>query len=204
MTDRRLEKFKRTLLLRQTNLTVILENVLDSHNIAAVTRTCDAVGIGEVYIVHTNEISYCKLAKANPMGRKASGGVLKWVKMCHFKDIESCYAAVRQKYDRIYTTHLAEDAVALHDMDLTQSVALVFGNELEGVSEKAVSLSDGNFMIPMMGMIPSLNISVACAVSLYEACRQRTAAGMYDEPDLSAIERKTLLDTWLERELRRR
>ena len=200
MNQRRLNKFERTLAQRQNNLTVILENVLDSHNIAAAMRSCDAVGIGEVYIIHSDEISYCKLSKGHPTGKKASGGVMKWVTMHHFRDTESCYGAVREKYDHIYTTHLSSDAVSLYDMDMTKSMAIVFGNELKGVSKKAVELADGNLVIPMMGMIPSLNISVACAVTLFEACRQRNLAGAYGNPTMAEELRESILQQWIERE----
>ena len=87
---------------------------------------------------------------------------------------------MKSKYDKIYSTHLSKDAVSIYDLELTQSVALLFGNEHEGCTEEALSYSDGNFIIPQYGMVRSLNISVACAISLYEAQRQRLKAGRYN------------------------
>ena len=90
---------------------------------------------------------------------------------------------------------MSSDAVDLHAIDFTQSIALVFGNEHDGVSETLRGLADGNFIIPQVGMIPSLNISVACAVAIYEAFRQRKAAGLYDhnaQPHPEAEQIKTL------------
>jgi tRNA (guanosine-2'-O-)-methyltransferase len=84
----------------------------------------------------------------------------------------------------------------MHELDLTQKVALVFGNEHDGVSEETIALSDGNFIIPQVGIIQSLNISVACAVTLYEAFRQRKAAGQYDETQLEQARLRTLQTEW--------
>ena len=87
---------------------------------------------------------------------------------------------MRQRFDKIYTTHLSKDATGLYELDFTQKVALVFGNEHGGLSEETIALADGNFLIPQVGIIKSLNISVACAVSVYEAFRQKRDAGHYN------------------------
>lgn len=195
MTPQRRQKFWNVLQKRQSNLTVVLEDVMDAHNIAAVLRTCDAIGVGEIYLIHSPELKYCKLGK-HQRGKKSSATALKWIDFHQFEDTATCLAAVRQKYDKIYTTHLSNDATELYDMNLTQSVALMFGNEREGLSETALAHSDGNFTIPQVGMIPSLNISVACAVTLYEACRQRKQAGLYAAPNLSQQEQQALFDAW--------
>lgn len=177
MTPQREEKFRRVVAKRQFNLTVVLENVHDPHNIGAVMRTCDAVGIREIYVLYTeNQLTEETLQ----VGTSAASGAKKWVEVHLFEDPKACFTAIRQKYDFIFATHLAEDAKSLYDLDLTASVALLFGNEKDGVSETSLGFTDGNFLIPQMGMVQSLNISVACAVSLYEALRQRQVAGLYD------------------------
>jgi len=200
MTDRRIQRFWEVLNKRQRDLTVILEDVHDMHNVAAVMRTCDSVGIKELYIIHTESIKYCKLSNLLK-GRKSSGSANKWVKLHLFDDVVSCFEVVRKKYKHIFTTHLSEDAVEFYKLDLTESVALVFGNERDGVSKRTLELSDGNFHIPQVGMIQSLNISVACAVTLYEAFRQRKQAGLYDAPSMSETNRQQLFDFWEEREV---
>jgi tRNA (guanosine-2'-O-)-methyltransferase len=116
--------------------------------------------------------------------------------MHQFADAASCFGQLRGRYGRIYTTHLSTDAVSLYDIDFTQSVALVFGNEHSGVSEDIRSMADGNFIIPQMGIIQSLNISVACAVSIYEAFRQKKLAGHYDKPSLGREQMQQLLPLW--------
>lgn len=94
---------------------------------------------------------------------------------------------------------MSSDAVSLYDLDLTQPVALVFGNEHHGVSAEARHGADGNFLIPQVGVVQSLNISVACAVSLYEAFRQRFARGLYSEPQYSPEELARFREDWFSR-----
>jgi tRNA (guanosine-2'-O-)-methyltransferase len=103
---------------------------------------------------------------------------------------------VRKKYKSIYGTHLAKESKSLYDLDLTESVALMFGNEHDGISDEALEFLDGNFIIPQYGMVKSLNISVACAVSVYEACRQRIMKGMYDLGNTAAHDE--LLEKYLD------
>lgn len=177
MTPEREEKFRRVASQRQLNLTVILENVHDPHNIGAVMRTCDAIGVAEIYVLYTDEqLTEETLA----IGTRAAAGAKKWVDVHLFTTVADCFAAVKQKYDFVLSTHLAEDAKSLYELDLSQSVALLFGNERDGVSEESLAYSDGNFIIPQMGMVQSLNISVACAVTLYEGLRQRAMKGYYE------------------------
>src|SRR6185436_18898253 len=101
-----------------------------------------------------------------------------------------------KRYKKIYTTHLSTDAVGLHELNLTEPVALVFGNEHSGVSDEIIAMADGNFIIPQVGIIKSLNISVACAVSLYEAYRQKMNAGHYEQVKLEGEKLRSLRDEW--------
>src|SRR5690606_37980335 len=107
--------------------TVVLENVSDPHNISAVMRTCDAVGVQEIYIVNTI------IPKHKKWGTRSSSSAAKWLTVYQFNSVQECFAALRKKYKKIYTTHLATDAVNLYDLSLTEPVALVFGNEHSGV-----------------------------------------------------------------------
>lgn len=186
MTPQRAQKLDTVIKSRQSGLTVVMENVHDPHNIYAVMRTCDAVGIQDIYVLNT------ELPRAGYFGIKSSSSANKWLTIHQFSDVKQCFEALRKQYANIFTTKLGESSKSVYDIDFTQSVALVFGNEHNGVSEEANQLADGNFIIPQVGMIPSLNISVACAVSIYEAFRQRKQAGMYDakavpHPDSAAI-----------------
>jgi tRNA (guanosine-2'-O-)-methyltransferase len=190
MTPEREERILRVLGGRQDSLAVVLENVFDPHNVSAVMRTCDAVGVQEIYVLNT------KIPLRKRWGAKSSSSAAEWLTIHSYADAEECFAELRRKQYRVLTTHLAGDALSLYDIDLTQRVALVFGNEHEGVSEEIRALADGNFVIPQVGIIQSLNISVACAVSLYEAFRQKSAAGHYLKPGLSETQTRELLKKW--------
>lgn len=190
MTSERRERLLSVLLKRQPDLTVVLENVFDPHNISAVMRTCDAVGIQELYVL-TN-----KIPRHKKWGARSSSSAAKWLTIHQFEDAQECFSAIRKKYSKVYTTHLGSGSVSLYDINFTESVALVFGNEHTGVSDEIRAMADGNFMIPQMGIIQSLNISVACAVSIYEALRQKTIAGHYQHQRLNDATFQSLLEEW--------
>jgi len=190
MTPEREERIHQVLDRRQGDLTVVLENVFDPHNISAVMRTCDAVGVQEIYVLNT------RIPPHKKWGAKSSSSAAAWLTIRQFTDAEACFAELRKKYNRILATHLSSTAVSLYDIDLTEKIALVFGNEHSGVNEEILARCDGNFIIPQVGVIKSLNISVACAVSLYEAFRQKTAAGHYAQRSLPEEQARELLQKW--------
>lgn len=195
MTERRKKKILNVLRARQSGLTIVMEDIHDPHNVSAVLRSADAVGILEVQLVYVNE-------KFPRLGRKSSASANKWIKRRQFSSIADCYAQLHDDGYLVYATHLGAASTSLYRLDLTKKVALVFGNEHRGVSADAAKLADGNFQIPMIGMIESLNVSVACAVSLYEALRQRSLAGTYAKPQLSQKELKRLFNEWTSRSSR--
>lgn len=190
MTPERREKLMNVLSKRQTDLTVVMENVFDPHNVSAVMRTCDAVGIQEVYILNT------KIPRHQKWGFRSSSSAAKWLTVHQFEDAAACLTALRNRYTKILTTHLSSDATGLYEIDFREPIALVFGNEHSGVSEEIRAMADGNFIIPQVGIIRSLNISVACAVTLYEAFRQKNSAGHYNRDDLGSVMKKNLMDEW--------
>src|SRR5580765_2654202 len=190
MTPEREERLKNVLDKRQPDLTVVLENVFDPHNISAVMRTCDAVGIQDIHILNT------KISRHKKWGARSSSSAAKWLTIHQYSDSGSCFAELRKKFPLILTTHLSSSAVSLFEIDFTKPVALVFGNEHDGVSEDIRALADGNFVIPQVGMIRSLNISVACAVSLYEAFRQKQAAGQFNQVKLDEGDYEKLWKEW--------
>ena len=190
MTPERTDKLTSVLNKRQNDLTVVLENVFDPHNISAVMRSCDAVGIQDIYILNT------KIPRHKKWGARSSSSAAKWLTIHQYESAGECFAALRKNYSTILTTHLSSDAVDLYSVDLAQSIALVFGNEHSGVSDEIRALADGNFIIPQQGIIRSLNISVACAVTLYEAFRQKTNAGHYDQRRLNGERYSELFKEW--------
>lgn len=190
MTPERRDKLLSVLHKRQNDLAVVLENVQDPHNISAVMRTCDAVGVQDIYVLNT------RIPRHKKFGPRSSSSAAKWLTVHQFEDVQACFTTLREKYSRILTTHLSTDAIGLHQIDFTESIALVFGNEHSGVSEDIRALADGNFIIPQVGIIRSLNISVACAVTLYEAYRQKMLAGHYENEKLSNELQEELFKNW--------
>ena len=176
MTPERRERLNTVLAKRQPGLTIVLENVSDPHNISAVMRTCDAVGVQDIYILNTN------IGLHEAWSAKTSSSAAKWLTVHQFTNARECFQVLRKNFSKIYTTHLSEEAKGLYELDLTETAALVFGNEHSGVSDEVIAMADGNFIIPQVGIIQSLNISVACAVCLYEAFRQKKIAGHYNLP----------------------
>jgi tRNA (guanosine-2'-O-)-methyltransferase len=190
LNERRAIKIRKVAEQRQPNITIILENVHDLHNMGAVMRTADSVGVKEIFTLVTDK--KIKLTKVK-LGKRTSAGTRRWLDVWAFDNVEKCIEMVRSRYEKIYATHLDEAAVSLYDIDLTSSIALVFGNEKDGVSKELLSHCDGNFIIPQVGMAQSLNISVAAAVTLYEAYRQRAEKDMYGDNNPQTAAQKEAL-----------
>ncbi|CAN5208481.1 tRNA (guanosine(18)-2'-O)-methyltransferase TrmH [soil metagenome] len=190
MTPERYNRLSSAINNRQPDLTVVLENVFDPHNVSAVMRTCDAVGIQEVYILND------KIAPQKKWGYRSSSTASEWLTVHQFTDIVTCFTEVKKKYEKVYSTHFTNEAKDVFDLNLTESIALVFGNETLGVSDEVLRYSDGHFVIPQVGIIKSLNISVACAITLYEAFRQKRQHGHYRASRLGAVESHSLRKKW--------
>jgi tRNA (guanosine-2'-O-)-methyltransferase len=179
---------------RQPDLTVVLENVHDPHNVSAVLRSCDAVGIAKVHLVYSDEDLPSK-----SLARTTSASATKWVTVERHATIEECYEEIRGFGMHILVTAFGESSKDLYEMDFTSPTALVFGNEHRGCSESAIGGADGKITIPMMGMVQSLNISTACAVVLYEAMRQRRLDGQYNTSKVGEDELARRAEEWLQK-----
>lgn len=188
-TEKRLAKITRVLSSRQHSLTVVLENIHDPHNVSAIFRTCDAVGIPKVNLIYNFE-SFPRI------GKKSSASAFKWVEREKFKSVTDCYDDLRRCGFKIYASSLTEHSKNLYELDLTKKVALVLGNEHRGVSDEAAKLADDIFMIPQFGMVQSLNVSVAAAVIVYEAMRQRIKKNMYEKSELDKSILEKMIDEW--------
>ena len=190
MTPEREARLLSALHKRQNNITVVLENVFDPHNEAAVMRTCDSVGIQDIYIINNREPPRKK------WGFRSGSGAKKWLTVHQFSNAADCMKELRNNYSKILATHLEGSTINVYDINFTESIALVFGNERFGVSDEIKAFADGTFIIPQCGVIQSLNISVACGVTLYEAYRQKENAGHYKQISLPAERRNELLAEW--------
>ncbi|MFH0733412.1 MAG: RNA methyltransferase [bacterium] len=188
-SESRLNKIKDVIFKRQSTLTVILENIHDRHNVSAILRSSDSVGVSKVSLLYNVE-------KFPKLSRTSSASSNKWIDIEYSKSTEECFDELRKKGFKIYVSKVSKDAKSLYDIDFTQKVAVLFGNEHRGVSESAENLCDELFFIPMHGMAQSLNVSVAAAVTLYEAQRQRNNKGMYDVTELSQEDFDRFIDKW--------
>lgn len=172
MTPERLAIIKASLDRRQTDLTVLMENVRKPHNLAAVARTLEAVGGLEIHAISDKP--------SIRLSQMAAGGVRKWLKVKNHLSTEQGVKYLKQQGMQIIATSLGDNTKDFREIDYTKPTAILVGEELEGISEQAVQVADETITIPMVGMVQSLNVSVASALVLYEAHRQRTVAGMYD------------------------
>jgi tRNA (guanosine-2'-O-)-methyltransferase len=193
-TERRQARIRSVLARRQPDLTVVLENVHDPHNVSAILRSCDGVGVLRAHAVYTMEEP-----PAGAFARQTSASAAKWVEVERHDSLAECFTRLRAEGFSILVTSIGPDSRPLYDWDLRQPVALVLGNEMQGVSAEARDTADGALQIPMAGMVESLNVSVACAVCLYEAFRQRAAAGDYDYLKIEPHRLRTLEEDWLRR-----
>ncbi len=184
MLPERYQRTKRILLQRQMDLTVCVEHVHKPKNFSAIVRTCDAVGIHRIHAVWDGKTR---------MRRGTSQGSHKWLRVQRHESLASAQQAMRQQKMQILVTQLCDDAVDFREIDYTQPTAIILGQENYGASEEAIACADKKIIIPMQGMVQSLNVSVAAALILYEAQRQRQAAGMYDQPTIPEQELDALL-----------
>ena len=169
----RLQKILQLVANRQPDLTVFMEDVHKPHNLAAIVRTADAVGIGEVHATFPEDVQY--------RGHHTASGSKRWVKTHAYDSLEQGLQVARDKNMQVLCAHFSDEAVDFRSIDYTKPTCLLVGSELVGVSDKAAQAADQHVIIPMLGMVQSLNVSVATALILYEAQRQRAEAGMYGE-----------------------
>ena len=188
MTPRRFARLTAILDRRQTGLTVLMDDLQKAHNVSAVIRTCDAVGVPKIHAV-TDESSF--KAKIT-----SSAGAAQFVEVCLHESYGKAVESLHRDGFRVLAAHLDPEAVDFREIDFTRPTCIALGQEGPGVAPELLELCDRSFYIPMAGAVDSLNVSVAAAVTLFEAQRQRQAAGLYDQPQLDEATRQRLLFEW--------
>jgi tRNA (guanosine-2'-O-)-methyltransferase len=188
MTPERFRILKAALARRQPDLTVVADDVHKPHNVAALMRTCDAVGVLELHAVGP------KKAFVRPRG--TSGGTSPRVGVRAWPSLAPAISHLKDKGFQIVAAHLSDSADDYRTVDYTRPTALLLGSELRGVSAEGAALADRHAVLPMRGLVASLNVSVAAALFLYEAARQREAAGLYDQCRLDPETRARTLFEW--------
>ncbi|MCU6378063.1 tRNA (guanosine(18)-2'-O)-methyltransferase TrmH [Morganella morganii] len=173
MNSQRYERICRMMAMRQPDLTLCLEEVHKPHNVSAVIRSADAVGIHDLHAVWPEKIKTLVSSAA---------GSNSWVNVHNHDTLGDAVTLLKSQGMQILATHLSDSAVDFRAVDFTRPTCIIMGSEKTGISQEAVRLADQHIMIPMSGMVQSLNVSVAAAVILYEAQRQREAAGLYEHP----------------------
>jgi tRNA (guanosine-2'-O-)-methyltransferase len=176
MSPERYARIRHFLSLRQSNLTLCLEQLHKPHNVSAIVRSCDAVGVYEVHAVWDEKP---QIRKSTAMGSE------NWVYTREHLCIEDAVGHLKKQNMQVLVTNLSDNAVDFRDIDYTQPTAIVLGQEKYGATKEAVIAADQDIIIPMVGMVQSLNVSVAAALILYEAQRQRQLAGMYNTQQLT-------------------
>jgi tRNA (guanosine-2'-O-)-methyltransferase len=189
MNPERFQKLARALLRRQPDLTVLMERVHKSHNLSAILRNCDAVGVLEAHAIPPDE--------GLQIHSHTSAGTAKWVRLVRHPTIQAAIEKLKGRGFRVLAAHPGPEAVDFREVDFTVPTALMMGAELMGLSDKALALADLRISIPMVGMAQSFNVSVATALLLFEAFRQREAAGMYDESRIDPKEARRILFEWV-------
>lgn len=185
MTPERLARINQTLDNRQPDLTICLEAVHKTHNLSAIVRTADAVGVHDVHAVLVQ--GYQRMSSGTALGSQ------NWVNVHMHSNIEEAVSQMKAQKMQVLATHLSSKAVDFREIDYTKPTAILMGQEKFGITPEALELADHHIVIPMVGMVQSLNVSVAGATILYEAQRQRQLAGMYGQNKLSAVERHKIL-----------
>ena len=184
MSPERFARIQQVLAARQTDLTVLMEEVHKPHNVSAIVRTADAIGIHKVHAVW----------QENPALRKGTAlGSELWVRMQHHDSTLDAVRHFKSQGMQVLVTHLDENAVDFREPDYNLPTAIIMGQEKDGATEDAVNAADQSIIVPMIGMVQSLNVSVAAAIILYEAQRQREQKGAYQQANLPDNEVQEIL-----------
>ncbi len=170
LLPRRFERLRSVLDQRMADLTVVLEHVAKPHNLSAILRSCDAAGVLEAHVI--------SLRGRTPTFNDTALGSQKWVELNRHSDTHAALLQLKERGFRLVGTHLGVEAIDYRDGDYTGPTAFLLGAEKWGLSDTAAALVDQAVFIPMHGMVQSLNVSVAAATLLFEALRQRRAAGV--------------------------
>lgn len=192
ITDHKKSVMEKVLAHRTRFMTVVLEDIFKPHNASAVLRTCDCFGIQDVHVIEKVNVY-----KVNPF---VTRGASQWIDLYKYHNkegsaVQDCFTALRQKGYKIYGTSPSPGSISIYDLEPDEKIALVFGNEHEGISAEVQENVDGLVHIPMLGFTESFNISVAASISLYELVKK---AGKYDHPDfhLTEHEKQILRMKW--------
>ncbi len=187
--EERLRKIRNVLSFRQPDLRIVIECIENQYNASAILRTCDAMGVIDVDIILPESGSF-------PISPSVTTGAEKWLRLNYYNSTEECLKKLKNEGFKIACTYSDKDSLKPWEIDFSQKIAVIFGNEKEGVSETALSFSDFKIWIPMFGMVRSLNVSVSAGMILYEALKQRYFKEAYGKSKFSKEQFEQILKLW--------
>jgi len=196
INEERKERIAAILRQKQPTLQVMLDNVSNSQNISAIIRSCDGVGVLNLYYTSADNLDL-------RIHKTITQGTHRWLNRKRIESLDKVEFLKQKQAEgfQVVVTHLEEKSVSFSKVDYTKPTVLVMGNERDGISKEVLAVANANIIIPMRGMAQSLNVSVATALILYEAGRQRDEAKMYDEPQLTAENREKIMEEWIYRDV---
>lgn len=197
LSDSRAQRVARVLHSRTRHLTIALEDVLGAHNCAAVLRTADAFGIQDVHMIRGNSNMGTEHVQARNSTRCVSKGAEKWLTLRKYASSTACVRELRKNGYRIFVSSLGDEAKPLEELDFCEKSALIFGNEVEGVTSQLEGMADERFVIQNVGFVESYNVSVAVSISLAHSaakCIESLAPSQYQ---LTIPEKRDVLRSWL-------
>jgi len=194
-TEERVARIDDILTRKQPDLQIFLDNVHNSQNLSTIIRTADAVGVLDIYYA-------TPLNETLRIHKTITQGAHRWTHRHRVNDSDTVKFLQQKKKEgfQVVVTHLEERAVNFREVDYTKPTLIVMGNEKEGVSDEIIAEATDVIVIPMQGMVQSLNVSVATALILYEAQRQRDNAGLYCTSQISLEKRESIKADWVYRD----
>ena len=188
MNPARFSRIRAALIRRQPDLTVVMDQVHKSHNFSAILRNCDAVGVLEAHVVPPTH--------GLDLHHGTSAGTKKWVRVRRHDDVLQAVTHLQSEGFTVLAAHPSPASTDYREVDFTRPTAIMMGAELHGVSPEGLECADAHLVLPMMGMVHSLNVSVATSLLLFEALRQRQAVGMYESSRLDPVVLERTLFEW--------
>jgi tRNA (guanosine-2'-O-)-methyltransferase len=180
----RKERIEQVVANRTRSVTVVLEKLEDTFNMAAVLRTCEGMGLQEVHVIRNPDAPFAP-------NSKVTQGCDKWLDLHVHRDFTGCAQQLKARGFTVLASAIAPGATSLFDLKFDKPVAMVFGNERFGVTPEVLANVDGTFWIPMRGFTQSLNISAAASACVTRAVSWRLehlgVQGDLPEPERAAL-----------------
>jgi tRNA (guanosine-2'-O-)-methyltransferase len=176
LTAERIARIDQVIDARLGSLGVAVEDTYDPHNAAATIRTCEALGLQELYVIEPG----ARFSAAKGVTRGAD----RWLDLHRFSDPRAAIEAMRARGFAVHATLPDPDARSIEDVPVDRPLAVVFGNEHDGVSSAVVQACDGAVTVPMFGFTESYNLSVTVGLAMSRlAARRRAYIGALGDLD---------------------